>query len=99
MLSGEVTNTSFIVFGLTRSGLQPTIYCTPDDHANNYTTKAFKEESTVSSNSKDIIHYNTKIKQNRKNNEHKPARSNWPEHIKSKTGKRQCKTGKSPTHD
>jgi hypothetical protein len=28
MLSGEATNTNFIVFGLTRPGLQPTIYRT-----------------------------------------------------------------------
>ena len=36
MLSGEVTNTNFIVFGLTRPGLEPTIYrskymCVPID--------------------------------------------------------------------
>ena len=40
MLSGEVTNTNFIVFGLTRSGFEPTIYCTRDKHANHYTTDA-----------------------------------------------------------
>jgi len=28
MLSGEATNTNFIVFGLTRPGLEPTIYHT-----------------------------------------------------------------------
>jgi hypothetical protein len=28
MLSGEATNTNFIVFGLTRLGLEPTIYRT-----------------------------------------------------------------------
>ena len=28
MLGGEATNTNFIIFGLTRSGLKPTIYCT-----------------------------------------------------------------------
>jgi hypothetical protein len=38
MLSGEATNTNFIVFGLTRSGLKPTIYCTQDKHADHYTT-------------------------------------------------------------
>jgi hypothetical protein len=36
----EAANTSFIVFGLTRSGLEPTIYCTRGEHANNYTTDA-----------------------------------------------------------
>ena len=40
MLSGEATNTNFIVFGLTRSGLEPTIYCTRGEHANHYTTNA-----------------------------------------------------------
>jgi len=29
--SGEATNTNFIVFGLTRPGLEPTIYCTRDE--------------------------------------------------------------------
>jgi hypothetical protein len=35
VLTGEVTNTNFIVFGLTRSGLEPTIY---HKRANRYTT-------------------------------------------------------------
>ena len=38
--SGEATNTNYIVFGLTRSGLEPTIYRTQDEHANHYTTDA-----------------------------------------------------------
>jgi hypothetical protein len=38
MFSGEVTNNNFIVFGLTRSGLKPTIYHTWGEHANHYTT-------------------------------------------------------------
>ena len=38
MLSGEATNTNFIVFGLTRSVLEPTIYHTRDEHDNHYTT-------------------------------------------------------------
>jgi hypothetical protein len=33
MLSGEATNTNFIFFGLTRPGLEPTIY-----HINHYST-------------------------------------------------------------
>ena len=33
VLSGEATNTNFMVFGLTRSGLEPTIYHTRDEHA------------------------------------------------------------------
>jgi hypothetical protein len=40
MLSGEATNTNFIVFGLTRSGLEPTIYRTRGEHANHCTTDA-----------------------------------------------------------
>jgi hypothetical protein len=34
VLSGEATNINFIVFGLTRSGLEPTIYRTRAEHAN-----------------------------------------------------------------
>jgi hypothetical protein len=37
-LSGEATNTNFIVFVLTRSGLEPTIFRTRREHANYYTT-------------------------------------------------------------
>jgi len=33
MGSGESTNTNLTVFGLIRSGLEPTIYHTPDEHA------------------------------------------------------------------
>ena len=40
MLSGEATNTNFIVIGLTRSGLEPTIYRAGGEHANHYTTDA-----------------------------------------------------------
>ena len=40
VLSGEVTNTNFIVFGLTRSGLEPTIYRTRGDHAIYHTDDA-----------------------------------------------------------
>jgi hypothetical protein len=36
MFSGEVTNNNFIVFGLTRSGFEPTIYRTRGEHANQY---------------------------------------------------------------
>ena len=38
MLSGEATNTNCIVFGLTRLGLQPTIYRTLGEHVNRYAT-------------------------------------------------------------
>jgi hypothetical protein len=40
MLSREATNTNFIVFGLIRSGLEPTICRTRGKHANHYTTDA-----------------------------------------------------------
>jgi len=35
VLSGEAGNFNFIVFGLTTSGLEPTIYHTRGEHANN----------------------------------------------------------------
>jgi hypothetical protein len=38
MLSGEATNINFKTFGLTRPGLEPTIYRTRDEHAKHYTT-------------------------------------------------------------
>jgi hypothetical protein len=38
VLSGEATNTNFIVFDLTRPGLEPTIYHTRGEHVNHYAT-------------------------------------------------------------
>ena len=38
--SGEATDASFIVFGLTRPGLEHTIYRIRNEHANHYTTNA-----------------------------------------------------------
>ena len=40
MLNREKTNTNFIVFGLTYSGLEPMIYHSRGEHANHYTTDA-----------------------------------------------------------
>ena len=40
MISGEATNTNFIIFGLIRSGLEPTIYRTGGEPANHYATDA-----------------------------------------------------------
>ena len=40
MFSGEVAHSNFIVFGLTRLGIEPAIYRTPWEHANRYTTDA-----------------------------------------------------------
>jgi hypothetical protein len=37
-LSGDASNNNLIIFSLTRSGLEPTIYRTSGDHANHYTT-------------------------------------------------------------
>jgi hypothetical protein len=38
VLSGEAVDANFIVFGLTRPGLELTIYCTRGEHANQYAT-------------------------------------------------------------
>ena len=40
MFSDEATNTNFIVFGLTRPVLEPTIYRTLGEHANHYNIDA-----------------------------------------------------------
>jgi hypothetical protein len=40
LLNGDATNTNFIVFGLTRTGLELTIYRTQGEHANYYATDA-----------------------------------------------------------
>jgi hypothetical protein len=40
MLSGEATNTNFIIFGLARPGLETTIYRTQGEHDNHYATDA-----------------------------------------------------------
>jgi hypothetical protein len=39
VLSGEATNTNFIVSGFTCPGLEPTIYRTQGENANHYATK------------------------------------------------------------
>jgi hypothetical protein len=46
MPSGEATNTNFIVFGLTRPGLEPMIYLTREEHAYHYAeiTLAFEDD-------------------------------------------------------
>ena len=38
VLSGEATNTNVIVFGCTRSGIEPTIYRTQSEHIYHYIT-------------------------------------------------------------
>jgi hypothetical protein len=48
MLSREATNTNFIIFGLTRPGLEPTIYHNPGEHANHYNTDVvFNKNITI----------------------------------------------------
>jgi hypothetical protein len=47
MISEEVTNTNFIVFGLTRPGLEPTIYRNRGEHANHYTAYAVHFEDKL----------------------------------------------------
>ena len=47
MLSGEALNTNFIVFGLTLSGFESTIYHTRGEHANQYTTDAVRLQKNV----------------------------------------------------
>jgi hypothetical protein len=49
MLSGEAIKTNFIVFGLTRWGLEPTIYHTRGEHTNHYTTNASFGKDSVQS--------------------------------------------------
>jgi hypothetical protein len=40
VLNGEATNTNFIVFGLTRPRLEPTIYRSRGEHVNRYANDA-----------------------------------------------------------
>jgi hypothetical protein len=51
VLSGEAKNTNF---GLTQSGLEPTIYHTQGEHSNHYTTDAVQIGIETSLYSKDI---------------------------------------------
>ena len=47
VLSGEATNINLIVYSFTRSGLEPTIYRTRDEHANHYITNTLKSTCDV----------------------------------------------------
>jgi hypothetical protein len=47
----EATNINFIVFGLIRSGLEPTIYRARSEHLNRYTTDADAYNLISNSNS------------------------------------------------
>jgi len=49
MLSGEATNTNFIVYGLTQPALETTTYHTRGEHANHYATDAiYKDQRNLS---------------------------------------------------
>jgi hypothetical protein len=50
VLSGEVTNTNSIVFGLTRLGLEATIYLPRGEHTNHSNTDAVKDDSYIINN-------------------------------------------------
>jgi hypothetical protein len=47
VLSGDATNTNFIVFGLTRPEFEPTTYCTRGEHANYYVTDAVNTQGAA----------------------------------------------------
>jgi hypothetical protein len=47
VLSGEATNTNFIVFGMTRPGLEHTIYSTRGEHANHYARQCVSKQHTT----------------------------------------------------
>ena len=58
VLGREAANTSFIIFALTRPGLEPTIYRTRVKHANHYTTDAVSF-TFVTRNILSYPHYST----------------------------------------
>ena len=61
MLREEATHTIFIVFGLTRLGIEPTIYRTRSEHANHYTTDAVEKFRNYTSHC-DILNKETSYK-------------------------------------
>jgi hypothetical protein len=63
VFSGEATNTNFIVFGLTRPGLEPMIYRTLGEHANHYTIDASLNKIISIFTIKVNIRYNIRIHQ------------------------------------
>ena len=64
MLSGEATNINFIIFGLTRSGLELTIHRTRGEHANHYTTDAVTTNRAYSQSKMCVIITAAKISTN-----------------------------------
>ena len=61
MINGEATNTNFIVVGLTRPGLEPTIYRTRGEHANHYTIDTVRNKKTQHRKLKIVQHEPHKI--------------------------------------
>jgi hypothetical protein len=61
VLSGEATNTNFISVGLTRLGLEHTIYHTRREHATHYTTDAVKNTITIVHKAAGYISFDMKI--------------------------------------
>jgi hypothetical protein len=57
VLCGEATNTNFIVFALTRPGLETTIYRTRGEHTNHYATNAVMGTSMYREVGSDAIEY------------------------------------------
>lgn len=68
MLSGEATDAYFIVFGLTRLALEPTIYPTRPENANHYKTNVIVLDNTkIFHNSYNNISF---IEQSKKKQQH-----------------------------
>jgi hypothetical protein len=89
MLRGEATNTNFIVFGLTRSRLEPTIYHTSGKHANHYTTCAIETEEGDPSDEHSNVRTCTWDKQRKKHTFLSKYKQCWTSQypcIKTKTG-------------
>ena len=61
MLSGEATNTNFIVFGLILLGFKPTIYHTQGKHANHYTNNAVRPKKRGGLWRRDLIRGGTTV--------------------------------------
>jgi hypothetical protein len=58
VISGDATYTNLIVFGLIRSGFEPTIYRNRDEHANHYTTNAISNDGEAGNyRNTNLVHY------------------------------------------
>jgi hypothetical protein len=61
VLSGEATHTNVIIFGLIRSGLEPTIYRTRGEHAKHYTTDAVYKEEKKCNREREVINWDNTL--------------------------------------